>query len=343
MTAPADFFAIAWSADGYEVAEVADGRLGPGQRRFAFGPVDALAAALAADRPTASVVVESTNGILDGQLMARGHTVFGLDADHLPARPTFGSVDAAQIALAALREPAALRPLDRRRGTQTGREDRLEAGIAQSREATERLARSGACLHRGTGRDVALTFDDGPDPVWTNAVLDVLQRHRVRATFFCTGGNSSAHPRELARIVREGHLIGNHTWSHPFLDELSVDELRRQVDETWSVLDRAVELPQRRFFRPPYGSRTDRTLDWLGESGMITTLWDVAPDDWSMPGADEIVCRTVDAVTGGSIVLLHDGGGDRSQTVAALPGIIDAVRHGGAEPVRLDELEMAGA
>jgi peptidoglycan/xylan/chitin deacetylase (PgdA/CDA1 family) len=337
VTAPPDFFAVAWTVDGYDVTEVAGGRLVPGGRRFAFGPVSVMAAELVADRPGVPVVVESTNGILDGQLMARGHVVYGIDARHLPARPPFGSVSAAQLAQAVLHTPAALRPLRRHRGTQTGREEQLEAGIARTRETTERLVRSGACRCRRTGRGVTLTFDDGPDPVWTNAVLDVLRRHDVRATFFCTGGNASAHPKELERIHRDGHLIGNHTWSHPFLDELSVDELRRQVDETWSVIGRVVDLPRQRFFRPPYGSRTEQALDWLAGSGMVTTLWDVAPDDWSMPGTEEIVGRTVGAVADGSIVLLHDGGGDRSQTVAALPRIIDSVRRSGSELVRLDE------
>ncbi|HCU48558.1 MAG TPA: polysaccharide deacetylase, partial [Micromonosporaceae bacterium] len=205
------------------------------------------------------------------------------------------------------------------------------------------LIASGRCLsHGGRDRDaVAITFDDGPQPPYTGQVLDILARYGVRATFFCVGLNASACPDLVARIQAEGHILGNHTWSHPFLPELSRVQLVEQIDRTDEAIARSSGGAATKLFRPPYGSRTPDVVSWLADIGSTVVLWDVEPDDWSMPGADTIAQVVLEQTRPGSIILMHDGGGDRSQTVAALPAIIEGVLVRGLRFVTVDELVSA--
>jgi peptidoglycan-N-acetylglucosamine deacetylase len=276
-------------------------------------------------------------------MMAAGIVVHRADPWLLPDRPVFGSVPARALAMAGRRNPDALVRLARNRGTQTGREDQLLADIDGSAAATSALTAAGHCLSHGAraGRTVALTFDDGPLPPYTGEVRRVLERYQVPATFFCIGLNAMAYPDEVRKIRDEGHSLGNHTWSHPFLPELSRPQLTEQLDRAAERIAVAAGGAQPRFFRPPYGSRTPEVLGWLEEFDIMTVLWDVAPDDWAMPGVDSIATRTVDETTDGSIILLHDGGGDRSQTVAALPLIIESLLERGFQFVRVDDLAHA--
>jgi peptidoglycan/xylan/chitin deacetylase (PgdA/CDA1 family) len=179
-------------------------------------------------------------------------------------------------------------------------------------------------------RTLALTFDDGPDPTWTPAVLDVLRRHRAHATFFVVGHRVNRHPDLVRRILAEGHEIGAHTFSHA--DLAAVPGWRRDVET--ALTDNAIVAATGRhttLFRPPYSSRpadlTPAELDVLREVGRIAVLSDLDPADWRRPGADPIVAAATPRGTAGAVVLLHDGGGDRSQTVAALdrliPGLAD--------------------
>ena len=149
--------------------------------------------------------------------------------------------------------------------------------------------------------------------------------------------NAGGYPELVARAVAEGHRIGNHTWSHAYLPELTRDEVRRQVDATGAALATAAgEAPA--LVRPPYGARTGDALDWLAEAGLTTVLWDVDAADWSSPGVDRITAGTLAQARPGAIVLLHDGGGDRSQTVAALPAVIAGLRADGYRLVPLAEV-----
>ncbi|GAB2735024.1 polysaccharide deacetylase family protein [Kitasatospora kifunensis] len=186
---------------------------------------------------------------------------------------------------------------------------------------------------------MALTFDDGPSPQYTLQVLDVLYDHGVRATFFVCGDNVGRYPDVVRRIVAEGHVLGNHTWSHPHLDGLSAadvrDQIQRTQDAVTTVGGRAPVL-----FRAPYGDFTDTALTVCADLGLRPISWSVDPTDWANPGADTIVERVLAGAATGAIVLNHDGteggdddpapgsGGDRSQTVAALtsylPQLIDA-------------------
>jgi peptidoglycan-N-acetylglucosamine deacetylase len=321
---------IGWDADGFECAIAGDDRT-----RFAGGDLAGLVAFLEAAHVRAGgeliTVIDSTNGLLDSSLMAAGLDVYRVDAATLPDRPAFGSVDAAVLATV---DRAALTRLAIPTGTIAGRADETAAGIAASAEVERRLAGAGRfAVHGARDRSqVALTFDDGPDPRFTGAILDLLRDHGVVASFFCTGMNAAAHPDLVARIAAEGHPIGNHTWSHPYLPELGRDEVLRQVDTTNAALARVTgQVPV--LARPPYGARTPDVLQWLAGQGLTTVLWDVDPCDWASPGRDAIADGVAAGVRPGSVVLMHDGGGDRWQTVAALPAVLAGLLGQGYELV----------
>jgi cellulose synthase/poly-beta-1,6-N-acetylglucosamine synthase-like glycosyltransferase/peptidoglycan/xylan/chitin deacetylase (PgdA/CDA1 family) len=197
---------------------------------------------------------------------------------------------------------------------------------------------------------VALTFDDGPDRQWTPAILDVLKAKEVRATFFIIGENGAAHPRLVQRIVAEGHDLGNHTFTHPNLGETPEQITRVELNATQRLIE-ALTGRSTRLFRPPYFGDAEPTtpteiapLRVAEDLGYLTVGLKVDPDDWQQPPADQIVARVLAQINDpdpdkrGHIVLLHDGGGDRSQTVAALPALIDALRAKGVTLVTASEL-----
>lgn len=201
----------------------------------------------------------------------------------------------------------------------------------------------------GDGRTVALTFDDGPGE-YTPQVLAVLRREHVHATFFMVGRHVAENPRTVAAVVADGHLVGNHTWSHPSVRSWRTDRLTAELARTSQALA-AVPGARSCWFRPPGGvlagsSGTVRSL------GLTTALWSIDSRDWAVQRAgtdddpavaDRIVVRATD-LTGGTgpdvqqhpVLLLHDGGGHRGATVAALPRIIDFYRSHGYRFVRLD-------
>lgn len=191
----------------------------------------------------------------------------------------------------------------------------------------------------GAGRRVALTFDDCNDAGAWARILDVLAARDVRATFFCLGPLVSSYPAQARRTVREGHSVGNHSWSHAHLPSLSGTAVRSELEragEPWWRLARTSPLP---FFRPPYGALGSSVLAGAGAAGYrLTVLWDVDPQDWRRPGASTIAARTVGPMRRGSIVVLHV----QAQTAAALPAILDGLARKGLRPVGLDELVRAG-
>jgi len=199
---------------------------------------------------------------------------------------------------------------------------------------------------------VALTFDDGPDATWTPRILDILRKENVPAAFFIIGENGQENPALVRRIVAEGHDIGNHSYTHPNLGEMP----GRITDLELTATERLIESLTGRstiLFRPPYfGDAEPTTSDEVepivraSNLGYLTVGLHVDPDDWATPGTDEIVKRTVEGITSkstdfdqrGQIVLLHDGGGDREQTVEALPKIIETLRARGYRFVTVSEL-----
>ncbi|BFV55454.1 polysaccharide deacetylase family protein [Kitasatospora sp. CMC57] len=177
-----------------------------------------------------------------------------------------------------------------------------------------------------TDKLVALTLDDGPDPTHTPVVLGLLRKYGIRATFFLIGENAAEHPDLVREIAREGHHLANHTWTHPDLRHLSAAQVRDELERTSDVLQTAAGKPLT-WFRAPGGDWSPVALKTCSELGMRPMGWSVDPRDWARPGTSLITERVLKAVQPGSIVLNHDGGGDRSQTIAALqtylPVLID--------------------
>ncbi|MBV1852035.1 polysaccharide deacetylase family protein [Catellatospora tritici] len=182
-------------------------------------------------------------------------------------------------------------------------------------------------LQRTTGiGGVALTFDDGPS-AWTPKVLDALKARGVKATFCVIGSQAAAHPDLIRRIVAEGHTLCNHSWNHEFkLGTWSTAKVRANLQRTNDAIHAAVPGVPIKYFRHPGGNWTLTATRVARSMGMSPLHWAVDPQDWRRPGAGTIANRVIRATRSGSVVLMHDGGGDRSQTLAALPRIITTLR-----------------
>jgi cellulose synthase/poly-beta-1,6-N-acetylglucosamine synthase-like glycosyltransferase/peptidoglycan/xylan/chitin deacetylase (PgdA/CDA1 family)/spore germination protein YaaH len=200
--------------------------------------------------------------------------------------------------------------------------------------------------HQGAGGEhqVAITFDDGPDPQWTPKILDILKAAKVKAAFFLVGVNAERYPRLVRRIVDDGHEIGNHTYYHPNLALCWPEHVRLELNATQLLLEtitgRATTL-----FRPPYAADTQPSqlselmpLRIAQDLDYLVVLENIDPQDWARPGADIILQRVKQQRHDGNIILLHDAGGDRSQTVAALPRILDWLHTRGDTVVSLSTL-----
>jgi len=208
-------------------------------------------------------------------------------------------------------------------------------------------------IERGGDRPglIALTFDDGPDPEWTPAILDILKQENVPATFFIIGKNGQTYPDLLRRIVNDGHEIGNHTFTHPNLGEIPGSLTELELNATQRLIEsetgRSTVL-----FRPPYfgDAEADKPQEvepalLAQQLGYLMIGVRIDPDDWKLPvTADEIIGRTIqramdnNSETRGQVVLLHDSGGDRSATIAALPRLIRELRSRGFRFVPVSEL-----
>ncbi|GGY92743.1 hypothetical protein GCM10010300_40910 [Streptomyces olivaceoviridis] len=178
-----------------------------------------------------------------------------------------------------------------------------------------------------SGRHMVLTFDDGPNPAYTPHILDTLAKHDVRAMFFVCGECVVQNKELLARMADEGHVVGNHTWTHPLLTELNRREIRSEMESTSDAIEDAYgERPQ--WFRAPYGAWNRATFQLGAEMGMEPMAWTVDTTDWMEPGTRTIIDRVEGGAAPGVVVLSHDAGGDRSQTVRAirewLPYLIDS-------------------
>jgi peptidoglycan/xylan/chitin deacetylase (PgdA/CDA1 family) len=193
-------------------------------------------------------------------------------------------------------------------------------------------------LGGGRSKDIALTFDDGPGP-YTPEVLDVLERFHVRATFFAIGKMERYFSASTVRQIHDGDVIGDHTESHPQLALLSAHEQHEQIFE--QIL--RIELlggDRPTLFRPPYGSFNATTMSELHRLHLLMVLWSADTEDYRQPGVPTIVERALAGAQPGAILLMHDGGGNRSQTVAALPTIITRLRARGYRLVTVPELLM---
>lgn len=184
-------------------------------------------------------------------------------------------------------------------------------------------------------RVLALTFDDGPDAVYTPGILDVLDSYRIRAAFFCIGSAVASHEALARRIVDSGHLIGNHTWSHPHPANLPVTAL---LDEVARTTDAIVAATGQRpvVYRPPYGELSDHMARAISAAGYRIVRWSVDSLDWSGIAGPKIAANVLSHLCNGAI-LLHHSAEHAAGTLAALPYIIEVCAQSGYRFARLDE------
>lgn len=198
----------------------------------------------------------------------------------------------------------------------------------------------------GDGKDLVLTFDDGPDPEWTPKILDILKKEHVPATFFVIGLNAESFPGLVKRAYNEGHLLGNHTYSHPNIAAVSPERLRLELNFTQRLIEHNTGHATT-LLRPPYNADSEPTTAdevapvWRAENEYHYTMVGerIDPQDWR-PGvtASQIVDEVMNEKENGHIVLLHDGGGNRAATLEALPVLISKLRKQGYRFVGLDRL-----
>ncbi|WP_162448755.1 polysaccharide deacetylase family protein [Phytoactinopolyspora mesophila] len=180
------------------------------------------------------------------------------------------------------------------------------------------------------GNSVALTFDDGPHPTYTPQVLDLLAEHEVRAVFCVVGVQVRQHPELVRRIVDDGHTLCNHTENHDSeLAKRSPEKIDEEIAATAGAIAEAAGDAPVRFFRQPARYVAPEVAPIAEEHGLTLLDWTVDSQDWKRPGASEIVARVADGLQPGAVVLLHDGGGDRSQTVTALDEILVLIEESG--------------
>ncbi|NEA79879.1 glycosyltransferase [Actinospica acidiphila] len=190
---------------------------------------------------------------------------------------------------------------------------------------------------------LVLTFDDGPDPTWTPKMLDVLKKHDAHAVFFVTGTMASRHPDLVQRMVDEGHEVGLHTFNHPDLSLQSKKRIDWELSQNQLALTGAAGI-RTSLFRPPYSSfsaamdnKSWPVTEYIGSRGYLTVVNNTDSEDWKRPGVDEIIRRATPKNGEGAIVLMHDSGGDRSQTLAALDTFLPDLKDKGYEFDNLTE------
>ncbi|WP_241154377.1 polysaccharide deacetylase family protein [Staphylospora marina] len=206
--------------------------------------------------------------------------------------------------------------------------------------SSQKPAKAPAVIYKGSGdaKRVALTFDDGPDRHFTLQILEILEKERVPATFFVVGQLAEKHPDILREIDRRGHVIGNHSFSHPVMTRLSSASATRQVEETNRIIrDATGKSP--RLFRPPYGAVNKPLIRQVSDQGFHIIQWSVDTRDWAGPSSKKIVHTVKQQVGPGGIILQHSAGGPQlKETVKALPVIIRHLKQEGYEFVTVDQL-----
>jgi peptidoglycan-N-acetylglucosamine deacetylase len=201
-------------------------------------------------------------------------------------------------------------------------------------------------LPRGT-KQLALTYDDGPNDPHTLRLLEVLARHKVHVTFFWIGRYVRQRPDIVRAVVQAGHIVGNHTFTHPLLIFKGPAEIRNELSDCRSAIQDAVgEAPARKaanLFRPPFGGRRPAVLRIARELGLAPVMWNVTGYDWNAPPAEAIEKKVASQIRGGDVILLHDGGhkqmgADRAQTVQATDHLIERYLSEGYEFVTIPQM-----
>lgn len=186
-------------------------------------------------------------------------------------------------------------------------------------------------------KKVALTFDDGPDPVYTPLMLDVLEKERAPATFFLIGRRVKQHPQIAQRIVLEGHAIGNHTYTHRKLTSLSSQGILREITQAHQTIEYYTGVTPL-LFRPPYGAYDRRVKAQVSEMGYVVVMWDATAADYLGLSSDAIYHQVLSALKPASVILLHDGGGNRRASVEAMKKLIPELRARGYQIVPIWDL-----
>ncbi|MEG0386441.1 MAG: polysaccharide deacetylase family protein [Solibacillus sp.] len=184
---------------------------------------------------------------------------------------------------------------------------------------------------------VALTFDDGPHNKYTPEILNLLNKYHAKATFFIVGKNAEKNPEIISRMHEEGHEIANHTYSHP--TKIKTEDLLEEIQVTSDVLFSITgEIPK--LFRPVGGQYTDEMINAITEKGYKVVMWSwhLDTEDWKNPGVDKINQKVINGVGNGNVVLFHDGGANRTQTVQALEKILENLETQGYKFVTISEL-----
>lgn len=192
--------------------------------------------------------------------------------------------------------------------------------------------------HAVTGKKwLALTFDDGPSPANTPAILRLLTQYHAHATFFVLGSEAEKFPGLLHQIARQGSVVANHGWLHLNLRTVGAARMWGDAQKTASLLA-SLRVPQARIYRPPYGMTSPALIRLFAAHGYQVVLWSVDTRDWAAPGTAFIVRQVYREVKPGAIILMHDGGGSRAQTVDALATVLPALTQLGYRFVTLPQL-----
>jgi peptidoglycan/xylan/chitin deacetylase (PgdA/CDA1 family) len=216
----------------------------------------------------------------------------------------------------------------------------VDRGESQRRQAGKVLAYTPYVRLAGhRRRDVALTFDDGPGP-YTAKIVSILRRNHAAATFFTIGEDVRTFPRLVADEARQGFEVADHTETHAYLQQSSPSVQQQQIAGAAEAI-RHAGAPNPSLFRPPYGSFDATTLSILRRQRLLMVLWSVDTSDYARPGTAKIVSGALSGAAPGAIVLMHDGGGNRSETAAALPRIIRGLRRRGFHLVTVSQLVAA--
>src|SRR5579864_3623667 len=222
----------------------------------------------------------------------------------------------------------------------------LSAGYQSMAPTGQWYGRTFTSLPPGTKR-LALTYDDGPNDPHTMRLLEILAKHNVRATFFLIGRYVQQRPDIVREIVKAGHVIGNHTFTHPLLTFKTDTEVRKELSDCRSAIQDAVD-GHSNLFRPPFGGRRPAVLRIARQLGLQPVLWNVTGYDWNAPPAASIERKVARQIRGGDVILLHDGGhkqmgADRSQTVLASDRLISRYKSEGYEFVTIPQMMAKSA
>lgn len=217
------------------------------------------------------------------------------------------------------------------------------ASIYQSMAPTGQWFGKNFCSGHRESKEIALTFDDGPNDPHTLHLLDVLTKHNVCATFFMIGRYVRQRPDIAAEVAKRGHIVGNHTFTHPLLTVQSMSRIRDEIMQSRAALTDAVG-EHSNLFRPPWGGRRPGVFSLVRQLGLEPIMWNVTGFDWNAPSADYIEQKVSPRIRGGAVVLLHDGGhaafgADRSKTVEVVDRIVARYRAEGYEFVPIPQMK----